>query len=308
MAKKKGKAKKNKKQSTNLELIITIILSILLTVLIYTESGYMGVVLSDCFGGMFGIVKYIVPIGAFAVSIKMACKDDDGYISSKIFQYALLLVFMAVILSVYEICNGEINIEQNISEVVKDAYALGENNVGGGALGTIAAVPLFKLFGKIGTIIISAGASLILFAVTFGIDISEMIGNWIQSGVENRKEKQEEKLQAREERKHARMEAKNAERMQIQKESQRAKNIKENRKAYLEIDEESKGPEEVEQIKINLNGRTIEEEPKKGRKKFKHEKEDLVPLGMEEKTKIEPDFIEGNLFKKEEEIKEEKVK
>ena len=308
MAKKKGKAKKNKKQSTNLELIITIILSILLTVLIYTESGYMGVVLSDCFGGMFGIVKYIVPIGAFAVSIKMACKDDDGYISSKIFQYALLLVFMAVILSVYEICNGEINIEQNISEVVKDAYALGENNVGGGALGTIAAVPLFKLFGKIGTIIISAGASLILFAVTFGIDISEMIGNWIQSGVENRKEKQDEKLQAREERKHARMEAKNAERMQIQKESQRAKNIKENRKAYLEIDEESKGPEEVEQIKINLNGRTIEEEPKKGRKKFKHEKEDLVPLGMEEKTKIEPDFIEGNLFKKEEEIKEEKVK
>ena len=307
MAKKKGKAKKTKKQSTNLELIITIILSILLTVLIYTESGYMGVVLSDCFGGMFGIVKYIVPIGAFAVSIKMACKDDDGYISSKIFQYALLLVFMAVILSVYEICNGEINIEQNISEVVKDAYALGENNVGGGALGTIAAVPLFKLFGKIGTIIISAGASLILFAVTFGIDISEMIGNWIQSGVENRKEKQEEKLQAREERKHARMEAKNAERMQIQKESQRAKNIKENRKAYLEIDEESKGPEEVEQIKINLNGRTIEE-PKKGRKKFKHEKEDLVPLGMEEKTKIEPDFIEGNLFKKEEEIKEEKVK
>ena len=47
---------------------------------------------------------------------------------------------------------------------------------------------------------------------------------------------------------------------------------------------------------------------KKGRKKFRHDKDDLVPLGMEEKPKMEPDFIEGNLFKKEEETKEEKVK
>ena len=86
----------------------------MLTVLIYTESGYIGIALSDFFGGMFGIIKYIVPIGAFAVSVKMACKDDDGYLSSKILQYALLMVFVAVILSVYEIYNGEINIEQNI--------------------------------------------------------------------------------------------------------------------------------------------------------------------------------------------------
>ena len=307
MAKRKSRGKRTKKQSTDFGLIITIILSILLTVLIYTESGYIGIMLSDFFGGMFGIIKYIVPIGAFAVAVKKACKDDDGYISSKILQYALLLIFVAVILSVYEIYNGEITIEQNISDVVKDAYALGENNIGGGALGTVAAVPLFKLFGKVGTIIVSIGVSLILFAVTFGIDISEIISNWIQSGVENRKEKQEEKLQAREERKAARMEARNAEKMQIQKESKRAKNINENRKAYLEI-EEPKEPEEVEQIKINLNGRAIEEEPQRGRKKFKHGKDDLVLLGMEEKPKMEPDFIEGNLFKKEEETKEEKVK
>ena len=304
MAKKKSRTKKAKKKTLDLGLIITIILSILLTVLIYTESGYIGIALSDFFGGMFGIIKYIVPIGAFAVSVKMACKDDDGYLSSKILQYALLMVFVAVILSVYEIYNGEINIEQNISDVVKDAYALGENNIGGGALGTVAAVPLFKLFGKIGTIILSIGASLILFAVTFGIDISTIVSNWIQSGVENRKEKHEEKMMAKE----ARREAQYEEKMQIQKESKRAKNIKENRKAYLEIEDQPKDPGEIDQIKINLNGRTVEEEPERGRKKFKHDKDDLVPLGMENKQRVEPDYIEGNLFKKEEEKKEEKVK
>ena len=293
MAKRKYKGQRSKSNVPDLGVIITIIFSILLTVLIYAESGYIGIMLSDFFGGMFGILKYILPIGSFAVAIKMACKDDDQYISSRIFQYTLLIIFIAVILSVYQIYNGKINIEQNISEIVKDAYQLGENNIGGGALGTIAAVPLFKLFGKIGTIILSIGVSIILFIVTFGIDIPSVVTNIIQSSVDRRKEKYEEKLQRREE---------------YEQEKKKAKNIKENRKAYLEINEDEKEEQESEQIKINLNGRTLEED-KKGRKKYKHEKDDLIPLGMEKnKTVIEPDYIENNLFKQEEEKKEEKVK
>ena len=140
MAKRKYKKRQPKKSSLDFGVIITLIFSALLTVLIYAESGYVGIALSDFFGGMFGVIKYILPIGSFAVAIKMACKDDDGYISSKIFQYTLLLIFIAVILSVYEIYNGVINIDQNISDVVKDAFALGENNMGGGALGTLVAV------------------------------------------------------------------------------------------------------------------------------------------------------------------------
>ena len=290
MAKRKYKKRQTKKSSVDFGVIITIILSSLLTVLIYAESGYVGIMLSDFFGGMFGIIKYVLPIGAFAVAVKMACKDDDGYISSKIAQYTLLLIFVSVILSVYEIYNGVINIEQNISDIVRDAYTLGENNMGGGALGTLAAVPLFKLFGRIGTIILSIGSALILFATTFGIDISGIVSGWIQSGVERRKERHEEKMLAREE----------------QQESPKARARRENRKAYLNIEEDEVVPE-AEQIKINLNGREVDEE-KGFRKKFKHEKDDLVPLGMEKKQKMEPDFIEGNLFKQEEEKKEEKVK
>ena len=305
MAKKKKRGRKAKKTSTDFGVIITIIFSVLLAGLIYTESGYIGIVLSDFFGGMLGMIKYVLPIGSFAVAIKMACKSDDEYITSRIFQYAVLLIFIAVILSVYQICNGEISIEQNISEIVKDAYALGEKNIGGGALGTIAAVPLFKLFGKIGTIILSIGLSLIMFAVTFGIDISSMVSNWIESGVEKSKEKREARILAREELYEDDVEEKG--KAEIRKEGKRAKTIKENRKAYLEVEDDKNNEVVPEQIKINLNGRTIEEEST-GRRKFKHDKNDLVPLGMENKQKMEPDYIEGNLFKKEEEKKEEKVK
>ena len=290
MAKRKYRKKKNSKTTQDFGVAITIIISILISVLIYAESGYIGILLSDFLGGMFGIIKYVLPIGSFAVAIKMACKDDDGYLSSKIFQYTLLLIFISVILSVYEIYNGAINIEQNFSEIVKDAYQLGENNLGGGALGTIAAVPLFKLFGRIGTVILSIGVSLILFASTFGIDISGIISNWIQKGVDKRKEKYESRLEEEEEE---------------PKEKIKSQKVKEGKKAYIELEEEPK----EEQIKINLNGRDIEEEPK-GRKKFKHGKDDLVPLGMEKEktTNNDPDYIENNLFKQEEEKKEEKVK
>ena len=305
MAKKKKRGRKAKKASTNFGVIITIIFSFLLAGLIYTESGYVGIVLSDFFGGMLGMIKYVLPIGSFAVAIKMACKNDDEYITSRIFQYAVLLIFIAVILSVYQICNGEISIDQNISEIVKDAYSLGEKNIGGGALGTIAAIPLFKLFGKIGTIILSIGLSLIMFAVTFGIDISSMVSNWIESGVEKNKEKREARILAREE--SYEDDADERGKAEIRKEGKRAKTIKENRKAYLEVEDDKNNEVAPEQIKINLNGRTIEEDAS-GRKKFKHAKNDIVTLGIENKQKMEPDYIEGNLFKKEEEKKEEKVK
>ncbi len=303
MTKRKSKGRRSKKVSTDFGVVITIIFSILLTVLIYTESGYIGIMLSDFFGGMFGIIKYVLPIGSFAVAIKMACKNDDGYISSRIFQYSLLLIFIAVILSVYQICNGQINIEQNISDIVKDAYALGANNIGGGALGTIAAVPLFKLLGKVGTIILSIGLALIMFSITFGIDISKIISNWIEAGVEKSKEKRESRIVAREELD----DKEELTRAEIRKEGKRAKTIKENRKAYLEVEDDKNNEVVPEQIKINLNGRTIEEDAS-GRKKFKHAKNDIVPLEIENKQKMEPDYIEGNLFKKEEEKKEEKVK
>ena len=288
MAKKRSKKKKKQNNTQDIGLVLVIILSILLTVLIYTQSGTVGIALSDFFGGMFGFLKYILPIGSFAVAIKMACVDEDGYISSKIFQYTLLLIFIAVILSVVQIYNGEINIEQNLSEIAKYAYKIGKDNIGGGALGTIAAVPLFKLFGKIGTIILSIGAAIILFATTFGINVSEIIRNMMQNAVDNSKEKHEQKLEEREEKNNRRREKIAVAREQAEKEKltlkeKKAKLREENRRAYLDVDDQEK----EEQIKINLNGRINSEN---------------------QQPASEPDFIENDLFKKEEEKKEDKTK
>lgn len=124
--KKRRTTKATKKRASNIDLTIValIILSILLGVLIYGKSGVIGIKLNEILGGMMGIIRYVLPIGIFAISIKIACADNE-YISSKLIQYAVLLISFSVLISVYQINSGELTImDKDLSTIVKDAYNL----------------------------------------------------------------------------------------------------------------------------------------------------------------------------------------
>lgn len=289
--------RKKQTSNVNLEVVGTIILSILLAVLIYTKSGYAGIYLNDIFGGMVGILKYILPIGTFAIAIKIACKDND-YLTVKLLQYALFLLCIAVVMSVYQISKGNINVNNELSQVVKDGYELGTKEIGGGALGTLAAIPLVKLLGNFGAVILSVGISIMLFVFTFGIDLS----NIINQKVEEMQERKEEKAKNRE--------------IEAEELNERRIKRKEEKKILKQKELEQ---QENEQIKINLNGRLIDEPNEENKlKKYNHQADDIIPLGLEnaptklkpkvEKEEATPDYIENNLFKQEEEKKEDKTK
>ena len=124
--KKRRTTKATKKRASNIDLTIValIILSILLGVLIYGKSGVIGIKLNEILGGMMGIIRYVLPIGIFAISIKIACADNE-YISSKLIQYVVLLISFSVLISVYQINSGELTImDKDLSTIVKDAYNL----------------------------------------------------------------------------------------------------------------------------------------------------------------------------------------
>ena len=308
MAKRKYKKRKTtsttkrKKQGSKIDLAVVglIILSILLCVLIYGKSGIVGIKLNEILGGMMGIIKYILPIGIFAIAIKIACGEND-YITSKLIQYAILLISFSVLMSVYEINTGRLTIiDKDISDIVKEAYVLGAQGYGGGALGVILATPLISLLGKIGATILCVGIVIMLAVFTFGINLSEIINNMVEKSQENR----EERLEIKEKQKEEKIKAK--------------QNAKENRKKQLIEDNLNKVSAEEnigEQIKINFGGKLLDEDDLKGRKKYNHKDDDLIPLTKETK-KIQPDVIENNIFKKEdnglfkqeEEKKEEKTK
>ena len=287
----------SKKRASNIDMAVIglIILSILLSVLIYGNAGIVGIKLNEILGGMMGIIRYVLPIGIFAVAIKIAC-DDDEYITSKLIQYAILLLSISVLLSVYQINKGDLIItDQDMSTIVKNAYSLGSTGSGGGALGAILAVPLINLLSPVGATILCIGIVIMLAVFTFGINISEIINDLIEKSEEKREERLERKQEIKEEKYKSRQE-------ELEEKKKRRK-----RKEDLE---DSENIEEGEQIKINFGGKLLNEDEGKELKKYNHKDDDLVPLTKESKKiqNTEPDVIENNLFRKEEEKKEEKTK
>ena len=82
--------KKKKQINQNVFVAVMIVTSILLAVLIYTNSGFIGEHLSPFLGGMMGYIKYILPIGLFALSIYVAYQGETSW-GKKILQFSLIL-------------------------------------------------------------------------------------------------------------------------------------------------------------------------------------------------------------------------
>lgn len=185
MANKKRKKSKKRDVSKDLEVVLLIVASIVLGLFVYVKSGTMGKTLSPILGGLIGWIKYLLPVGMFTVAISIACDEDKNTITVKLAQYVIFLICISTIITVF---TGKLDVNKTIQDSAKDAYTLGTNNIGGGALGTIVAMALTKLVGKIGTVIIAFGVAVITAIFVYGIKPAEILKNIIE---ERRSHKQE---------------------------------------------------------------------------------------------------------------------
>ena len=283
-----GKRKTNKKQQNksklDIEVVALFVLSILLAVLIYAKSGIIGENLNIVLGGIMGWLKYILPIGTFIMAIYMVIDEEQKEsFAGKIINYTVFLICLMSIMTIYQISKGSLKISYEFQTLVSRAYELGSQNIGGGAIGAIIAIPASKLLGMWGAAILFIGIALINIVYMFRIKPAEMLGNYI-------KEKSEEKYANIDDE-----EDDDTEEIILKRAKKKAKKIKQ---AQEDLPME-------DQITINLNN-----QPKK-LKKYKHEADELIPLTKEskqEKEQFSPNHIEENLFKQEEEKKEDKVK
>ena len=95
--------KKQNKIDIDLAVVSMIILSILLVVLIYTNSGYIGKTLSPILGGIMGWMKYILPIGTFFIAIHLACEKEET-LTKKLIEYGFFSVISSEIISAVFCC------------------------------------------------------------------------------------------------------------------------------------------------------------------------------------------------------------
>ena len=285
-AKRANTRKKQNRIDIDLAVVSMIIISILLTVLIYTNSGYIGKTLSPILGGIMGWMKYILPIGTFAIAINLAC-EKKALLTPKLIQYGIFLMCIAVIMCIYQMSTGNIDINGEFGSVLKQAYDLGQKNIGGGAIGAIVAIPMVELLGMTGAIILSIGIAILVLIFMFGIHPAKIITNTVDA-LEERKQA---RLEYEEYEEDDEEEIKNPNLKKINKKELKRNNKKESIDIPLD-----------DQITINLND-------KEGKlRKYDHSEDDLLPLGMEEKKKASPNEIEANLFKTEQPVKEDKSK
>ena len=303
MAKRGRRAKKTSKFDINVAVVFMFLISILLAILIYTKSGYIGKHLSPILGGIMGVIQYIIPIGTFLIAIYMTTEDKD-YLVSKLIQYGIFLVCIATMLSVFQFSNNNFNINDDFSTVEKSAYERGTQDIGGGIIGTTVAYWLIGLLGEMGTVILCIGIAAILLIFMFGIKPAELIADFVETRRENKEDRRLEREEIRAERRSARRE--------VNTQPTERKETKRERRLREKEEQRKEAEALAEQLTINLD----EGEAKKDKKlkKYNHKDDDIIPFSIggrikEKKAeKANPDVLEANLFKAEQETKEEKVK
>ena len=284
--------KKQEQKKLNITVAILIVLSILLAVLIYTKSGYLGQTLSPALGGVLGYIKYLVPIALFAFSLYIAYDKDTKYYMPKIFMFVCILVLIDVIFSSYQIYKGSIDIAQSMDTNLGQSYDLVTRDIGGGVLGTVIAAPLINLIGILGTVIASIGVSLIALVFIFGLHPADAISNSIDKFAEkqSRRYKEREQSKIQEKQNVANVETERTE-------TRRERRLREKQ------EREARNKENLEeQITINLN------EPKK----YDHSKDNLdASIFSKKNNNSQKQVIQSagdDLFTSQEEEKESKTK
>ena len=205
----KGKRKNSRKNSVknkekqysnnkNLNVMVLIVLAILLGVLIYTKEGYLGETLSPILGGIFGCVKYIIPIGILLLAFYIAHQKNEYYSYNKVIMLMVIFMFIDCILTCYQVSIDNLKTSLNFDEFVSKSFDLGRLNIGGGAVGAIIAYPFSNLMGLVGTVILSIGVDLILLVLIFGLKPADAISNSMDKMQERKEEKKEERKKIKE--------------------------------------------------------------------------------------------------------------
>lgn len=283
MAKKK-KSKNKKKQlklNTDMKVILLILLGIILAILIYGNSGYVGNFLNEILGGMVGIFKYLVPIVPFISAIYMVSNNKEDLLS-KIIPTSIIMLCCLATMTLYQILNNALEYNIQFSEIIDRAFYLGKWNKGGGIIGILIAYPLVKLFEPIAALIIILGIAVIVAVFVFGLKPSEHISNIVNKVENGRKvNRNDENQNANSHKKYSVIQEDLGDVAYSKPETARERKQREKeerRREALKVDE---------QLTINM----LEQEKKNKNSNSNND-----------------DYIENNLFKQEEEKKEDKKK
>ena len=273
--KKNQKTKKKEiKMNSDIEIVLLFLISIVMAALLYSNSGYMGNLLNDVCGGIFGILKYLVPIIPFTCAIYMASKYKES-ILAKVIPTSILLLCLSTTTTIYQMLNNVLEYNISFGDVMDRAYHLGTTSKGGGVLGALIAYPLAKRMSPVVALIVIIGIAILVVVFVFGLKPGECIGNYIDRKHEQHEQNDEEDNTIQKNKKSV-IQEDFGDTIDVRAETakeRKAREKEEKRKAALQVDD---------QLTINM---------------------------MEDQKKNKNEgYIENNLFKQVDQEKEDKTK
>lgn len=291
--------------SFEMVIMIMFLVGIILGVLIYTNAGQIGRFISPLFGGLVGIIKYVIPVGIIIIALSLI-REERAFVTTKVTQFIIFILCVTTIMHINQF--SKINMANNVTfeEIVNEAYNIGTMNKGGGAIGAIVATPLTNMIGTLGTTILTIIVAVITFMYIIGVNPIQLLVVYLEGSADRR----EERLERREQEREA-FYAKREERREERRSRRAAREEEDRPKRKKELQKSDQVELIQDEIVINNFNEPEEENTEKkgmfglfGKKKTGG---DMIDDVEPEKPENNPDELE-NIFKEEKEEKEEKTK
>ena len=164
-----SKAKKN----VNYDFVAIIVIAIALFVgaSFIGITGPVGEGVKNLLLGLFGGTAYILCFAAIACSVHYIVKRGLGKAKKKYILTFFLLIFLCAFWHIVDFAEG---FDEGIVNVVRQLWNKGIENEGGGLIGGLIGIPMYKLLSYWGSMIVLIAIILILFIAIFNVSLGNV--------------------------------------------------------------------------------------------------------------------------------------
>ena len=107
----------------DITLMVLILFTLVISIVIYGKGGDLHRILDPVISGIFGPIKYIIPVGSFLLCVSIFKEDKKKHFNS-ILKYSIIIILIASLFSMYHIGKGDIPTNGRFENILDIGYRL----------------------------------------------------------------------------------------------------------------------------------------------------------------------------------------
>ena len=107
----------------DITLMVLILFTLVISIVIYGKGGDLHRILDPVISGIFGPIKYIIPVGSFLLCVSIFKEDKKKHFNS-ILKYSIIIILIASLFSMYHIGKGDIPTNGKFQNILDIGYRL----------------------------------------------------------------------------------------------------------------------------------------------------------------------------------------